>query len=204
MVKLADVKNLEQFDRGHRGLLFVGAYRGRKVVVKKERSDSPAAGSIDNEIRFLRVLKEKKIGPRLLFSGKRYFGYYFVSGKFFPEFLESRTSSQKILLVIKRVFEQCFVLDQLGINKEEMHHPHKHILVDRYRVVMLDFERCRYTDDPGNVTQFSSYLLSSFIADLLKEKGITCSRSGVIRAAKRYKQDFSRKHFKELVTSFSS
>ena len=202
MVRLSDVKHLEQFDHGKRGLLFVGSYGKRKVVVKKERADSPAAGSIANEIRFLKVLNSKRVGPQVLFSSQKYFGYYYVPGKFFPDFLERCKSKSKILLVIGRVFRQCYVMDSLGIKKEEMHHPHKHILVDRYRVVMLDFERCRYTDDPSNVTQLSSYLLSSFISELLKEKKIRFSRNVVIDAAKAYKRDFSRKGFEQLVGCF--
>tara|TARA_Y100000310_G_C20658340_1_gene803238 strand:+ start:720 stop:1331 length:612 start_codon:yes stop_codon:yes gene_type:complete len=202
MVTLKDVKHLEQFDRGKRGLLFVGLLGKKKVVVKRERADSPAVGSIANEIRFLKVLNAKRIGPQVLFSSKKYFGYYYVAGRFFPDFLERCKSKSKILLVINRVFNQCYVMDGLGIKKEEMHHPHKHILVDRYRVVMLDFERCRYTEDPSNVTQFSSYLLSSFISELLSEKGIRFSRNKVIECAKAYKGDFSRNAFKKLVSCF--
>ncbi|MDA1197412.1 MAG: hypothetical protein O2779_05650 [Nanoarchaeota archaeon] len=200
MVTLSDVTGLEQFDRGQRGELMVGNFSGKRVVVKKERADSPAPGSIANEIRFLKVLNDKKIGPQLLFSSKKYFGYYYVTGRFFSDFLDRCGSKEKILLVVARIFNQCFVLDTLGINKEEMHHPHKHILVDKYKVVMLDFERCRYTDDPNNVTQFSSYLLSSFVSELFKEEGIRFSRSAVISAAKEYKSDFSKKGFEKLVS----
>jgi len=50
------------------------------------------------------------------------------------------------------------------VNKFEMHHPTKHILIkagkpSRKTVVMIDFERCRWTEKPKNVTQFVQFLL---------------------------------------------
>ena len=66
-------------------------------------------------------------------------------------------------------------MDDLSVNKEEMHHPHKHVLVDDNSVVMLDFERCRRVDEPQNVTQCVEFVsrmkqeLSWIDADSLRE-----------------------------------
>ena len=39
--------------------------------------------------------------------------------------------------MILDVLEQCFVMDKLGINKLEMHHPVKHVLIKKNKKVLM-------------------------------------------------------------------
>ncbi|WP_456369062.1 hypothetical protein [Geoglobus sp.] len=58
---------------------------------------------------------------------------------------------------VERMLEICRVLDRLGIQKEEMNHPDRHIIISD-RVVFIDFERSVYRSRPSNLTQFAVYL----------------------------------------------
>ncbi|MBI2140205.1 hypothetical protein HYU14_04725 [Candidatus Woesearchaeota archaeon] len=165
--RIKSVSRIAYFTHGNRGNLYTGIYKGRKVAIKSKRPESEALGRIENEIRFLKILNEKGIGPKLLFWDKRkfsYFVYHFVNGVFFPEFIGQckKKDRKNILGLIKGVLEQCYVMDTLGIAKEEMSHPTKHIIIGigARKPVLIDFERCHYTEKPGNVTQFCSYLIS--------------------------------------------
>ena len=60
--------------------------------------------------------------------------------------------------VVMKCLDICFLLDSLCIQKEEMHRPDKHIIVQRNRVVLIDFERSHFTKKPSNLSQFVSYL----------------------------------------------
>jgi predicted Ser/Thr protein kinase len=51
---------------------------------------------------------------------------------------------------------------------------------------MIDFERCHYTDRPGNVTQFLEYLCR--MSKLLKEKVIDIDRDALRNLARNYRQ----------------
>ena len=118
-------------------------------------------GNIKNEKHMLLKLNKKKIGPKLvLFLDPNILIYEFVAGVFLRDFIE-QSSKQKVRAVFKEVLRQCFVLDQMGINKEEMHRPHKHVIVGK-DIVMIDFERARQVEVPQNVTQFSTYVGSIF------------------------------------------
>lgn len=50
-------------------------------------------------------------------------------------------------------------MDRMGVNKEEMTHPHRHIIVSRkrggsdWRCTFVDFEKCQHSKKPKNVTQ---------------------------------------------------
>jgi len=114
--------------------------------------------------------------------------------------------------VLKKVFEQCFILDTMRLTKEEMHRPYKHILVKEkfskeifakekntklkknkqtkeYLPILLDFERCRYDSDPKNVTQFCQYITSQRIRTILERKKFTIDIEKIRKTAKEYKEN---------------
>jgi len=204
--KLKEVSNITYFAKGHRGVLYIGDYKKKKVVIKTERKDSEAIDRIENEINYLKVLNEKGIGPKLYFYDKKkftYFAYEYIDGVFFPIFLEHSAKKNKALIkkIIRNVFIQCFRMDRLNTDKEEMHHPYKHIIIEKKtkKPILVDFERCHKTKEPKNVTQFSSYMMSDFIINLLKDRGIKVNREKMIKAAKQYKKKISKLNMDKIV-----
>ena len=79
--------------------------------------------------------------------------------------LNERTNASSLLLLLllltRVLCQQCFAMDRLGVNKEEMTHPHRHVIVHRskqppptvWRCTFVDFEKCSSTTKPKNVTQ---------------------------------------------------
>lgn len=203
--KLKQISNITYFTKGHRGLLYIGDYKKKKAVIKTERKDSKAIGRIENEINYLKILNKKGIGPELYFYDKKftYFAYEFIDGLFFPLFLEHSTKKNRNLIkkIIKNVFIQCFRMDKIRVNKEEMHHPYKHIIIDKKtkKPILVDFERCHKTKEPRNVTQLCSYIISDFMINLLKERGIKVNREKVINAAKKYKKKISKQNLDNII-----
>ncbi len=206
MPTIKQVKNITYLTKGHRGLLYIGDYKNKKVVIKTERKESQAMDRIENEINYLKILNPKGIGPKLLFYDKKftYFVCEYIDGDFFPIFLEHQTKKNKALIkkIIKNVFTQCFRMDKLKTNKEEMHHPYKHIIIDKKtkKPVMVDFERCHKSKEPVNVTQFSSYIISGFITNALKDRGIKVNKEKVIAAAKKYKKKISKQNLDKIIS----
>ncbi|PIZ52223.1 hypothetical protein COY27_00895 [Candidatus Woesearchaeota archaeon CG_4_10_14_0_2_um_filter_33_13] len=124
-----------------------------KVAIKVKRKESQAQGRIENEANWLKILNKEGIGPRFMFSGEEYLVYRFVEGEFILDWIE-QSNKAEIKELLLEILEQCYTLDKLGVNKEEMHHPHKHIIVTSENLpVLLDFERCAKTISPKNVTQ---------------------------------------------------
>src|SRR3989344_9502995 len=106
--KLKEIQNIQYFTKGHRGLLYLGDYKKKKVVIKTERKDSMAIGRVENEVNYLKILNKKGIGPELFFYDKKftYFAYQYIDGDFFPIFLEHAAKKNKNLIkkIIKNVF----------------------------------------------------------------------------------------------------
>ena len=187
---------MEFLARGKRGDIFLTKYRGEIVVVKQARSSSAALGRIENEAYWLKRLNYFGIGPQFiaLKHGKLYMEY--IKGEEIGVYLQHHSLSPALA---REILEQCRILDQLHVNKLEMHHPVKHILLKRGKpsrktVVMIDFERCKQTLKPKNVTQFVQFLLrqkeyaGKQVDDLLK----------------RYKKNQSEEHYKQLLQALFS
>ncbi|MEE9525874.1 MAG: HemK2/MTQ2 family protein methyltransferase [Candidatus Woesearchaeota archaeon] len=192
-----EIKNIKRLAKGHRGLVFTGTLDGKKIALKKQREDIAVTTSVRNETRWLKLLNRKGIGPKLLFSGNDYFAYEFVKGIFIPEFLE-KASKEAIKKVLIKVFNQCFILDKMNINKEEMHNPYKHVIVGK-EVVLIDFERVHFSEKPKNVTQFCQYVSSQKITEVLKKKGFKFTKKQIISAAQKYKKDMSEENFEKIL-----
>jgi len=64
------VINIEKFATGKRGIIYVGELNNKKVAVKAKNPDSLAKNTIENEIKWLKVLNKKGIGPKLIRSDK--------------------------------------------------------------------------------------------------------------------------------------
>ncbi len=210
-LKTNHIENVKYFTKGKRGLIFIGFQDKNKfnkkqlptkknlvkVAIKVERKESKADGRAKNEAKWLKILNQKGIGPKLLFSGETFLVYQFVEGDFILDWMQGQ-SKKEVLKILQLIFNQCFVLDQLGVNKEEMHHPLKHIIIDSLNLpVLLDFERCHRTDSPKNVTQFIEFICR--IKNELKKKQIKVDVKYLRDLAKRYKQDVSKKFILDVV-----
>lgn len=189
------ISNIKYFARGKRGLLFVGAYKNKKAAIKAKNPKSGAFGRIQNEISWLERLNKHKIGPKLLFSDPDYFVYEFVEGDFIMDYIR-KSNKAKAKKILKNIFSQLFILDALMVDKEEMHHPVKHIIVSKNKPCLIDFERCNYSQHPKNVTQFCQFLMN--IGEILENKGILINRDEIMELAKVYKNSQTKANFRKI------
>ncbi|MFC1728595.1 HemK2/MTQ2 family protein methyltransferase [Nanoarchaeota archaeon] len=183
------VKNIKKLAKGHRGLIYTGSMNNKKVTIKAQRKDIDAKETVNRESKWLKILNKKGIGPKLISSGDNYFIYEYVSGIFIKEYLETKKNVNPVLV---KILKKCFILDNLGINKEEMTNPYKHIIINK-KITLLDFERASYTEKPQNVTQFCQYIL----------KYTKLSRKKMIELTRGYRKNMSEANFNRIVNFVS-
>lgn len=191
-----NVTNIHYFARGKRGLIYTGSSHGKKVAIKVPRPGSQAKGRIANEARWLRVVNKDGMGPRLLFARPGFVVYVFVEGQLLKELLKGAPYSV-LRRIFRSVLQQCFQLDQLGIQKEEMHRPQKHIILGKHgHITLIDFERCYLKKNPHNVTQFVEFLIR--MQPMLAEKCFLVTRELLTEMARAYSQERTSKIFFQL------
>ena len=193
-----NIKNINYFTKGKRGFIFIGNYKNKKIAIKTKNPESEAILRINNEIKFLKILNKKDIGPKLLFSDKDYIIYKFVEGNFIIDYLKNN-KKENIKKIIRKILEQMFTMDKLNINKEEMSHPLKHIIINKNNPVLIDFERTHHTIKPGNVTQFCDFLISKNVSAILERNNISINKKKVINAAKKYKKEQNSGNFNKIL-----
>jgi putative serine/threonine protein kinase len=199
-MQIENISNIEYFTKGHRGILYTGEYKGKKVVIKAKLPESKAIDRIENEGNWLKRLNKIKIGPKLIKATKEYFFYEYVEGIFILDYIKSLKKDEKktILKILKEVLRQCYELDKLNVDKEEMHHPIKHILIDKkLNITMLDFERCHIVDYGKNVTQFVVFLMR--LNELLSNYNINLSQEKLIALSKVYKRQQTQENFDNIL-----
>ncbi|MFW6383395.1 MAG: hypothetical protein ACOCZQ_02005 [Nanoarchaeota archaeon] len=180
------ISDIGFFAKGKRGLVYKGFFQDKSVIVKTKNPESKALGRIENEAKMLKRLNEYNIGPRLIFSGESYLITEFIEGELFPYFIKNN-NAQKIKPVLDEIFGQLQKLDELGINKEEMHRPNKHLIIGE-TVVLLDFERAAHKKKTHNITQFIKYITSENIYSVLFEKGFNFEKEKAIQMAIDYRK----------------
>jgi len=192
------LKGIIPFTQGKRGMIYTAKIGKKKVAIKVQRKDTEARQAVNNEAKTLKALKKYGIGVNLIFSGKDFFVYDYVEGDFILKFFE-KAEYKQIKKILITLYEQLYKLDRLKLNKEEMHHPDKHVIIKGTKPIMLDFERCKKVSRPKNVTQFCQYLISANVRELLKSKGVNVDQIQMLMLAKRYKDNSSKKSLNDII-----
>ncbi|MBU2561464.1 MAG: methyltransferase [Nanoarchaeota archaeon] len=195
------VAKIAPLGKGHRGLIFTGMWNRKKITIKVQRQDIDAKGTVDNEVVQLKRLNKHGIGPKLLFYGKDYFAYEYIGGDFIRQYFDRKdVKKSDVTAVLKAVFEQMYKMDHLGLNKEEMHHPVKHIIVGKgNRPVLLDFERCKPKTKPHNVTQFAQFVISGKLLPHLQRHNIKMNMLDMLNLARKYSERRTRENFDAIL-----
>lgn len=192
------ITDIHYFAKGKRGLVYKAVYSGKNVVVKLQRPDAITASTVSFEARWLKKLNPKKIGPKLFFATEHFLIMEFIEGFLFEEYIQTQ-SKQHILKMIHALCKQLYLFDTFGINKYEMNHPDKHIIIRNHVPIMIDFERCRYTEDPKNITQVVQFLTAGRITLLLEKKWIYVDKKWMQDAARVYKDRRTKENYNKII-----
>ena len=157
---------------------------------------------VKNEVYWLKILNKHKIGPKLVSYNADSFSYKFVKGREIIPWVE-KSNKKDVIKILKEIIKQCEILDSLNVNKKEMNHPYKHILIEKNKPVMIDFERCKITENPKNVNQFFQFLINSKMNSILKEKGILLQKEEIQILLKKYKKTRNKKTLNKILYYFN-
>ncbi len=184
-----EIKGLKKIGEGWRGVVYSGYLNGEKLAFKVPSEDIHKS-AIQKEGEILKIVNKEGIGGKLVLQGEDFIAYRFIEGKHFKDVINKENAKK----IFSQILEQARKLDKLGINKEEMHRPHKNILIDKnLNVYLIDFERSKKSKNLQNVTQFIQYLLSGG-SNFIEIK----DRNQLIELAKMYKEEKSEENFNKI------
>lgn len=95
------------------------------------------------------------------------------TGKQILAFIREEQDATTCLQTLEKVMLQLRQLDSMGVHKGELVKPDRHILVRcGGDPVLIDFERCRESSSPQNLTQFCQFLVGKPLAAALAERSV--------------------------------
>jgi putative serine/threonine protein kinase len=115
--------------------------------------------------------------------------------------VDADRSRKRVKNVLREVLEQCWRLDEAGLDHGELSHAPKHIIVDMVdRPFIVDFETASLNRKPSNVTSITQFLfISGMVAEKVRQKIGEKDNNAIIEALRRYKAEGSRRSFEEIL-----
>jgi len=189
--------------KGCVGIVVVALTDRGKVALKVRRVDADRAG-MQHEAEMLKRANAVGVGPRLLGTTENFLLMEFVEGTLLPqwtEVLKGRGTRSRVRQVLRAVLEQCWKLDELGLDHGELSRAPKHVIVDSNdNPCLVDFETASLHRRVSNVTSICQYLfIGSQAAKTIKKKLGEISREDLIEALGTYKQQRTRENFEKVL-----
>jgi len=195
--------DLPVLGKGHVGVVVIAQTRTGPVALKIRRVDADRK-EMEHEAEMLTKANELGIGPRFLDKREDFLLMEFINGSLLPEWvtnLKGRNTKNKIRDVLIDILEQCYQLDQDGLDHGELSRAPKHIIVDvRNKPRIVDFETASIMRRASNVTSICQYLfMKSRLAKTLRGRLREIDREALVIALRNYKRQPIRTNFNEVL-----
>ena len=192
--------------KGFVGIVVIAHLNGQRVAVKIRRADADRADLLHESV-MLSKANSTDVGPKLIAASKNFLLMQLIEGDLLPNWLKTNREKTLVKLVLRQVLEQCFRLDQAGLDHGELSKAPKHLLVDKTeKVFIVDFETSSVERRVANVTAVCQYLFggNSSAAKILDEIFGEKDRLELIDVLKVYKKNKTRENFEGLLDFFLS
>lgn len=182
--------------KGCVGIVTIAYRNGEKVALKIRRVDADRA-RMQREAKMLEEANLVHVGPRLLGVSKNFLLMQFIEGDLLPVWLERKMGKTLIKRVLRDVLEQCWRLDNAGLDHGELSHAPKHVIVNGKNVsFIVDFESASLSRRPSNVTSICQFLfLSGVVAEKVAVKLGEKDGKAIVKVLRDYKSDRIRGNF---------
>ncbi len=193
--------NIPVLGKGYVGVVIVALLKGKRIALKMRRVDADRE-SLKHEAELLSKANIVDVGPMFLAVSKNFLLMQLIDGDLLEDWLQTHNDKALIRKVLVDILEQCWRLDNAGLDHGELSKAPKHLLIDKTnKSYIVDFETASTNRNASNVTSVCQYLYQSnsqacrIIAETLGER----DKAKLVDALKRYKKDRSRVNFDNLL-----
>jgi putative serine/threonine protein kinase len=187
--------------KGCVGIVVKAFVKGQMIALKIRRVDADRV-RMRHESEMLRKANSVEVGPELLGVSRNFLLMRFIDGDLLPHWLDGRVRKALVKRVLREILEQCWRMDETGLDHGELSHAPKHVIVDRKNApVIVDFETASVYRRPSNVTSICQYFFfSGETAKKVGEKLGGKDESRIVEVLRRYKQNRNRENFERVLT----
>jgi putative serine/threonine protein kinase len=193
--------NIPVLGKGYVGIVVIAHVDGQRVALKMRRVDADRTG-LEREAELLAKANSVNVGPKFMAVSKNFLLMQLVDGDLLADWLETHKNKELTRKVLVDILEQCWRLDEIGLDHGELSKAPKHLLVDKaQKPFIVDFETASVERKVINVTSVCQFLFmgNSSAAKILAEVLGDRNRAELIAALKGYKKNRNRRNFESLL-----
>ena len=196
-----NASNIPVLGKGYVGVVVVAYVKGQKVALKMRRVDADRL-DFNHEAEMLQKANLIGVGPKFIAVGGNFLFSQLIEGDLLEDWLETHEDKALIRRVLVDILEQCWSLDEAGLDHGELSKAPKHLLVDKgNRAFIVDFETASDVRKVINVTSVCQFLFmgNSRAAKMLDAVFGKKNRLDLIAALQNFKKNTHRKNFEGLL-----
>jgi putative serine/threonine protein kinase len=189
--------------KGYVGLVIIAHLNSERVALKIRRSDADRTDLL-HEALMLKKANTVNVGPKFVGVSKNFLLMQLIDGDLLPAWLQTHKEKALVQKVLSEVLQNCYRLDEIGLDHGELSKAPKHIIIDQKQVPFLvDFETASDMRKPANLSAICHFLFTSAgevgrtIAEILGER----KKEELIIALQQYKKNRNRENFKHVLNA---
>jgi putative serine/threonine protein kinase len=193
----ANAFNVPVLGKGFVGIVVVAHLSGERIALKIRRVDADRLG-LQHESRMLRRANAVQIGPKFRGVSSNFLLMELIEGAVLPEWSETQREKTNLRNVLNDVLEQCWRLDNAGLDHGELSKAPKHVIVDnQQKPWIVDFETASVNRKTANLTSICQFMfvsgskLSRTVDEILGKR----QKEEIIGALRLYKKDKTIENF---------
>lgn len=187
--------------KGYVGVVVLAKKNNKKVALKIRRTDSPRK-EMKNEACLLELVNSVDVGPKMFDVSKNFLVMEYLEGEKISQWIQTIKgigTVKKVKLVVRKILEDCYKLDQMGFDHGELSNISKHVIVGE-KISLIDFESSSIKRRPSNVTSITQAIfIGSGIAKKIQKIYRNPPKGKIIDALKQYKQEKTEESFERLL-----
>jgi len=193
--------NVPVLGKGYVGIVIVAYTREERLALKMRRLDS-GRNDFFHEAEMLQKANSIKVGPKFIAATKNFLLSQLIDGNLLVNWMINHKEKIAFHNVIANILEQCWRLDEIGLDHGELSKAPRHILMDKTgKPFIVDFETASIQRKVANVTSVCQYLFvgNTLVPRLIWEVMGEKNKNQIVDVLRSYKKERTRNYFEDLL-----
>lgn len=196
------IGSLNILGKGYVGVVVLARIKNKLAAVKIRRTDASRT-NMTKEAKFLKIANKAGVGPLLIAKSRNFIIMEYLDGKKIGEWVNELKSSRDIKLlksIFQKILEDCYSLDVIGLDHGELSTISKHVVIDKSKTTIIDFESASTQRRVSNVTSATQAIcIGSGISKTVRKIYRLPSKNKIIKVLRSYKQEQNRQNFEKIL-----
>jgi putative serine/threonine protein kinase len=158
--------------------------------------------SLEQEAELIKKANTVDVAPKFIAVSKNFLLMELVDGDLLEDWIAENQDKAVVKRVLVDILEQCYRLDQAGLDHGEISKATKHLLVGKgNKPFIVDFETASVMRKVANVNAVGQYLFvgNNATARMIPQILGIKSREKIIDVLKTYKKNMSKENFEKII-----